>query len=270
MLRRQLTPLGILFCLFSLSVVFAQPGRGADDKAAGTVITNSLGMKFAYSPAGTFQMGSTKYSNNAKPVHTVIIGRGFYMGRTEVTQGEWEKVMGTTLRQQQDKYFVLSGEGADYPMYYVSWEEAKEYIRRLNDRNDGYIYSLPTEAEWEYAARAGTTGDYAGDLDSMAWYDKNSGYTSHPVGQKSPNAFGLYDMHGNVMEWCEDIYNDKGYAGLPTDGSANMSVGNKNLRVLRGGSFGLNANSARSAFRGGAAQSHRNGLVGFRVVARVR
>jgi eukaryotic-like serine/threonine-protein kinase len=165
----------------------------------------------------------------------------------------------------------------------------------LNARDDGYIYSLPTEAEWEYAARSGTTGDYAGDLDSMAWYGNNSGNSyldagaiwktdqsnygkrilangtaAHPVGQKQPNAFGLYDMHGNVWEWCEDIYNDKGYSGSPTDGSANVSVGDTSKRVLRGGSWAEDADGARSALRGGKAPSSRVISGGFRVLARLR
>ncbi len=132
----------------------------------------------------------------------------------------------------------------------------------MNARDDGYIYSLPTEAEWEYATRAGTTGDYAGDLDAMAWYDQNSGGATRSVGQKQPNAFGLYNMHGNVWESCEDIYNDKGDAGSPTDGSANVSVGDSSRRVLRGGSWYGDAGSARSAGR--------SSVDGFRVLARLR
>ncbi len=252
------------------------PNLTSGSITAGTVITNSLGMKFAYSPAGTFQMGSTQ-SVDEGPVRTVSIGQGFYMGRTEVTQGQWEQVMGTTIGQQRDKAPKPErakgvGEGADYPMYYVNWEEAKEYIQRLNARNDGYIYSLPTEAEWEYAARAGTTGDYGGNgsLDAMGWYRANSGKTAHPVGQKQPNAFGLYDMHGNLFEWCEDIVNDKGYAGSPTDGSANVSVGDSSKRVLRGGAWIGVADFARSADRVGSEPSVRLNYAGFRILAHLR
>ncbi len=253
------------------------PNLTSGSITAGTVITNSLGMKFAYSPAGTFQMGSTNGDADEKPVRTVRISQGFYMGRTEVTQGQWEQVMGTTIKQQRDKAVgsplydgaSLNGVGADYPMYYVSWEESKEYIRRLNARNDGYIYSLPTEAEWEYAARAGTTGDYAGSLKAMGWYHKNSENETHPVATKQPNAWGLYDMHGNVWESCEDIYKAS-YTNLPTDGTANISIGNASRRVLRGGSVYSDAKITRSAIRVPFERSKQQSDHGFRVLARLK
>ena len=148
----------------------------------------------------------------------------------------------------------------------VSWDDAIAFIARLNAQKDGYSYRLPTEAEWEYACRAGTTGDYAGDLDAMAWYDKNSGNKTHDVGTKLPNAFGLFDMHGNVWEWCQDWYHDS-YNGAPTDGSAWLSGGEQKYRVLRGGSWVNVATFLRSANRVWITPDARNNPFGFRVVA---
>ena len=132
--------------------------------------------------------------------------------------------------------------------------------------NDAYRYRLPSEAEWEYACRAGTTGDYAGTLNDMAWYAENSENRTHPVGQKQPNAWGLFDMHGNVWEWCEDWYHET-YSGAPTDGSAWLSGGEHKYRVLRGGSWNY---YARSAIRVYFPPDWRNDAYGFRVVAVAR
>jgi len=178
---------------------------------------NSIGMEFVYIPPGDFMMGSDEESDE-KPIHKVTISNGFWMGKTEVTQEQWQAVMSNNSSHHQNC--------SQCPVESVSWNNAKEFIAKLNTKNDGFEYRLPSEAEWEYAARAGTTGDYAGNLDSMAWYNANSGDKMHPVGQKQPNAFGLYDMHGNFQEWCEDIYSYD-YNGLPTDGSANPSGGGK-------------------------------------------
>ena len=148
-------------------------------------------MEFASVPAGSFKMGLDSYSDES-PVHQVTFASGFYMGRYEVTQAQWQKVMGNN--PSSDKSC-----GENCPVEKVSWDDAQEFIKKLNAMNDGYTYRLPSEAEWEYACRAGTTGDDAGDLDSMAWYGKNSDDKMHPVGQKQPNAWGLYDMHGKCV-----------------------------------------------------------------------
>ncbi|MBE7517289.1 MAG: SUMF1/EgtB/PvdO family nonheme iron enzyme [Chloracidobacterium sp.] len=217
--------------------------------------TNSIGMQFAFIPAGTFEMGEPAAS------HTVTISKDFYIGKYEVTQAQWQAVTGSN-----PSYIKQCGQNC--PVEAVSWDDAQVFIAKLNAKNDGFVYSLPTEAQWEYAARAGTTGDYGGtgNLDEMGWYDKNSGSTSHPVGQKQPNAFGLYDMHGNVWEWCQDWYGDYPKESV-TDPKGAASG---QYRVLRGGSWLSYATNARSAYRIVNAPDVRDDYIGFRVVASVR
>lgn len=156
-------------------------------------MTNSAGIEFVWIPPGSFMMGSDSRGWYVQPVRQVTIGRGFYMGRYEVTQAQWQAVMGSNPSDFK---------GDNLPVQNVSWNDAQEFISQLNAANDGYQYRLPSEAEWEYACRAGTTGDYAGVLDAMAWYKNNSDKYTHPVGTKQPNAFGLYDMHGSA----DDLY----------------------------------------------------------------
>jgi formylglycine-generating enzyme required for sulfatase activity len=163
--------------------------------------------------------------------------------------------------------------GANAPVEGVSWDDAQEYCRKLTERERaagrlpaGYEYSLPTEAQWEYACRAGTTGPYAGngDLSSMGWYDDNSGSTTHPVGQKQANAWGLYDMHGNVWEWCHDWYGS--YPGGAVTDPTGASSGS--YRVGRGGSWNLDAGFCRSALRIILDPSNRFINLGFRLALR--
>ena len=207
---------------------------------------------------GSFEMGSTA-NDDEKPVHTVKISQGFLMGKYEVTRGQWEGVMGNNPRS-----FIKCGK--DCPVEDVSWDDAKEFIAKLNAKNDGFVYSLPSEAQWEYAARAGTMGDYYGNLDDIAWYGNNSGSTMHPVGKKQPNAFGLYDMSGNVWEWCEDWYGI--YSGGNQTDPKGASSGE--YRVFRGGGSNDLGAYSRSAYRGrSAAVAHGSGF-GFRVLAHPR
>ena len=192
---------------------------------------------------------------------------GFWIGKYEVTQAQWEAIMGNT-----PSYF----KGADYPVESVSWNDAQEFLRKLNATpsqsplNQGGqrgVFRLPSEAEWEYAARTGTQtaysfGDEPSQLNNYAWHSANSGGKTHSVGQKQPNKFGLYDMHGNVWEWVADTYH-KNYKGAPKDGSAWVSGGS--FRVLRGGSWNFAPRHVRSADRNYNDPALRYGYIGFRV-----
>ena len=229
--------------------------------------------KMIFVKGGTFQMGSDSGDDDEKPVHSVTVS-DFYMGEFEVTQALWQEVMGTTIYQQRDKAnksWSVHGVGADYPMYYVSYTEAEEFCGRLNQRlrsqlPDGYRFSLPTEAEWEYAARGGSKSNaytYSGsnDLSDVGWYTDNSGESTHKVGSKRANSLGLYDMSGNVWEWCSDWYEDyRCWSSQtdPRDPSSRLS------RVLRGGSWSYGASSCRVADRSLNGPSRRN-FIGFRL-----
>ncbi len=177
--------------------------------AAPKTLRNSLGMEFVLLPAGTLQMGSSASEgyHDEQPVHTVHLTRPFYLGKYEVTQGQWQAVMGSNPS-------LFTGD-PNRPVENVSWNDVQEFIRRLNAQEGATLYRLPTEAEWEYAARAGTTtrwsfGDDASQLARYSWYSENAGGQTHPVGQLLPNPWGLYDMYGNVWEWVQDWY-DAGY-----------------------------------------------------------
>jgi formylglycine-generating enzyme required for sulfatase activity len=154
--------------------------------------------------------------------------------------------------------------GEKRPVDSVTLYEAEQFIHRLNLRNDGYIYRLPTEAEWEYAARAGSLGEYTGKLDAVAWYKSNSGGSSHEVAQKEPNAYGLFDVHGNVWEWCADRYKESYYSESPSSDPKGPSDGLD--RVLRGGSWFYAERFQRLSVRWKLPPSVRNANVGFRVL----
>jgi len=231
--------------------------RVTAQSALGASFTNSIGVKFVLIPSGEFMMGSkdTGGDSDEQPVHRVRISRPFYMGIHEVTQRQWEAVMGSN-----PSHF----KGADRPVEQVSWVDVQTFIGKLNDREGRNVYRLPTEAEWEYACRAGTTGAYAGDLASMGWYADNSDNRTHPVGRKRANAWGLYDMHGNVWEWVGDWYAGNYYKNSPRADPIGPSSGS--YRVLRGGGWNLNAALCRSADRNLNAPVVRYGSLGFRLV----
>jgi formylglycine-generating enzyme required for sulfatase activity len=216
---------------------------------------------FVNIPAGEFLMGSSNGDRDERPAHRVRISRGFEMGKYEVTQAQWEAVMGSN-----SSHF----KGPNLPVENVSWDEVQDFIQRLNGLSQRYTFRLPTEAEWEYACRAGTTGDYAGSLDAMAWYGANSGNRTHPVGQKQPNAWGLYDMHGNVWEWCQDWYGSNYYEQSPGTDPQGPSSGSG--RVVRGGSWGDSAAFCGSVARhydrspGIRYRIYRFSFLGFRLV----
>ena len=209
--------------------------------------TNSIGMEFVLIPSGKFEMGSPVGEEGRRdydgPVHMVTIEKAYYLGKYEVTQEQWRKVMLSNPSRFK---------GDDLPVEWVSWNDVQEFVRKLNEMEGTDKYRLPSEAEWEYTARAGTTtrysfGDDESDLSDYAWYSSNSNDKTHPVGQKQPNPWGLYDMHGNVWELVQDSWHYD-YNGAPTDGSA-WESGDGSARVRRGGSWGNGAWSCLSARR---------------------
>lgn len=216
------------------------------------------GMEFVYIPAGSFQMGGDKYDNE-KPVHQVTISEGFYLGKYEVTQGEWERIMGSNPSRFK--------ENTRLPVEGVSWEDVQIFIRKLNEREGKEVYRLPSEAEWEYACRAGTSGDYAGNLDAMGWYKGNAGDKTHPVGEKSPNGWGLYDMHGNVREWCGDWYGEKYYQSSPSEDPRGPNTGSH--WVIRGGSWDDYGDRRRPTARNARPPGYRDFRIGFRILRMV-
>ena len=182
--------------------------------------------------------------SNELPVHTVNLTQSFYVQKTEVTQGQWREVMGTNPSN-----FGTCGDTC--PVEMVSWDDIQTFLATLNAQDPGKNYRLPTEAEWEYACRAGTTGDYGGTgvADEMGWYSENAGSMTHPVAGKQPNAWGLFDMHGNVWEWVQDWYLDTYYSVSPTDDPTGPTIGTD--RVLRGGGWSgwvYSTHSAQRAF----------------------
>lgn len=195
--------------------------------------------QFSLIPPGTFFMGGEGHRHE-RPVHVVTLTQAFYMQRTPVTQGQWREIMGTN-----PSWFSECGDAC--PVERVGWNVIQEFIERLNERYPDRNYRLPTEAEWEYAARAGTTGDYGGTgvLDEMGWYRDNSGNRTHPVALKQPNAWGLYDMHGNVWEWVEDWYAP--YTAEPKTDPTGPETGH--FKVRRGGSYARDARQVRAAYR---------------------
>jgi formylglycine-generating enzyme required for sulfatase activity len=223
----------------------------------GVLTVKGVRYELATIPAGEFQMGSNSSQTyaNEKPVHNVRISKGFWLGKTEVTQGLWMAVMGSNPSWSKN--------GDNYPVEFVAWNECQVFIQTLNRMVGGDAFRLPSEAEWEYACRAGSMDDRYGDLDAIAWYESNSGNTIHPVGQKQPNSWGLYDMLGNVFEWCQDWFDEKYYQNSPIIDPSGPSAGAN--RVLRGGCFGFYAEFIRSAFRFSDDPSTRNINFGFRL-----
>jgi len=243
---------------------------------------------FVSIPAGEFEMGcspgDTECFPDEKPCHRVRIAKSFEIGKYPVTQAMWESVMGNNPSHFQ---------GPDRPVEQVSWDDVQEFLAKLNSNHDGYHYRLPTEAEWEYAARAGTTGARYGDLGAIAWYGDNSGsqqidsaalfqnnkvkYASrllangngtHPVGQLRPNAWGLYDMLGNVLQWVQDWYAEGYYQVSPANDPPGPSSGR--ARGLRGGSWISPAAGLRVSARGQDEPGSRNNIIaGFRCVRTV-
>jgi formylglycine-generating enzyme required for sulfatase activity len=236
-----------------------------------TETVNRVGIEMVLVPAGKFltcypQGDDDSYRKTTK--NEITISKPFYMGKYEVTQLQWRAVsalpkVSIALPSDPSKF-----KGDNLPVEQVSWDEAVEFCKRLL-RATGKTYRLPTAAEWEYACRAGTSGMYAGSLDAMAWYENNSGNTTHPVGQKQANRFGLYDMHGNVLEWCNDVYErnyerNYGYWSPAVDPQG-PSTGDA-ARVARGGDWYSKATLVQAAFIDAIDRSFRYGYLGFRLL----
>lgn len=216
-------------------------------------------------PGGTFYMGSSASDRNRNvnegPQHQVTINKAFYIGVQEVTQAQWEAVMGTRPSR--------FGYNPDYPVDSVSWDDCQRFIQKLNTMGLG-TYRLPTEAEWEYVCRAGSATRFPWGEDSdftqimdYAWFGSNSGSKTHAVGQKKPNAWGIFDMHGNVAEWCADWISDSYSLASEMNPKGALSG---SYRVVRGGSWDSSPQNCRSAYRSGYSPASLSGGVGFRIV----
>ena len=289
-----------LVCLLALTTgglfVAARPAKPqtARVKPDSKVITNSIGMKLAPIPAGKFVMGSPadeKERDDNEPQHEVAITKPFYMGVYEVTQREYEKLMGKARNEWNHGAHFDAGNGGslDHPMENVRWYQAVEFCKRLSElaeeKRAGRRYRLPTEAEWEYACRAGTTTvfNFGNSLSSeQANFKGTAPYGSASegpylrktakVGSYKPNAFGLYDMHGNVWEWCADWYDKDYYRNSPKKDPKGPAAGvlstgyNDFYRVVRGGCWLDEGRACRSAYRFRAMPHDNYRLIGFRVV----
>lgn len=226
--------------------------------------TNSIGMKFVLVPAGKFIMGEnlplSEGKGDERPAHEVTISRPFYMGQHEVTQEQWEKVMGGNPSMHP---------GQANPVDSVSWNDAQAFIRKLNQMEGHSRYRLPTEAEWEYAARAGTgTRYFFGNDEALlpdhAWITENADGTTHPVGTKKPNAWGIYDTSGNVREWTNDWYDDAYYAVSPASDPVGPEKGYG--KAYRGGSKDGSVFPTRSSYRWRETPDTRVQNLGFRIM----
>ena len=266
----------IILIALAFSIVAAQTKSLAQEAQTNTRQSHPAEPEMIKVSGGTFRMGCTQEQQGScdddeSPLHSVTVS-SFQIGKYEITQGQWKLIMGTTIRQQRDKagsdysIYKIVGEGDNYPMYYVSWDEAQAFISRLNAAT-GKSYRLPTEAEWEYAARGGNRSQgykYSGsnNLYDVAWFTDNSGGQTHPVGTKKANELGIYDMSGNVLEWCLDWYGS--YSASPQQDP--VGAGRGSHRVFRGGSWYNDAGYCRVALRCGNSPGNRSRALGFRVV----
>lgn len=251
------------FCFFLLGGCIPQISQNFPSSTSSAPTPAPIPMEFVLIPAGSFTMGTDPgfESGNQMPQHTVTISKPFYMGKYEVTQAQWQEVMG-----DNPAHF----KGPNNPVENVSWEDVQEFIRFLNAKEGCNCYRLPTEAEWEYATRAGTSsvysfGDNKNELAEHAWFNDNAGGKTHPVGEKRPNRWGLHDVHGNVFEWVQDWNGENYYSNKSVTDPKGPSTGSH--RVIRGGGWALAAEGCRSDSRGfGVPGSEgRSILVGFRL-----
>jgi formylglycine-generating enzyme required for sulfatase activity len=250
-----------VYALMTVFFVLAMTGSGG----AGPVkkgFTNTLAMKFVYIPAGNFIMGAVEIiEDDNTPTHKVTISKGFYLGIQEVTADQWYAVM---------KQYPDDSRGK-LPVANVSWQDVQAFIKKLNELEKTTKYRLPTEAEWEYAARAGTKGDFFFGTEAKksldyAWFFSHRGMkkVAHPVGEKKPNAWGLYDIYGNLIEWCQDWY-DKGYYKKSPDRDPKGPASGR-WRVVRGGSFKEFLRKCCSVYRNAFGETDAFNSIGFRLV----
>ena len=256
-MSRKLQMIGImLVILISISCGGSMPTDTLTPGEVGDIwVRPADGMEMVFVPGGEFQMGSNDGDDNEKPVHTVTVS-DFYIGKYEVTQKEWRDIMGNN---------PSSFKGDNLPVEKVSWNDIQKFIKKLNTKT-GLNYRLPTDAEWEYAARGGNKSKgykYSGsnNIDDVAWYRDNSGKKTHSVGSKKANELGIYDMSGNVREWCNDRYGS--YSSNSQTNPIGASSGS--YRVYRGGSYAYYANSCRVANRSDYPDS-RSFHIGFRLL----
>jgi formylglycine-generating enzyme required for sulfatase activity len=237
-----------------------EPRPKVAEAPASRVIDSVTGIEFVLVPGGRFMMGDTFGDGfeNELPVHEVEVDP-VYIAKFPVTQSQWLRVMPTN---------PAAFEGQDRPVEQISWTDVQTFLQKLADMNQArYHHRLPTEAEWEYAARSGGKVEkYAGgdQVESLAWFDENSDGQTHPVGLKRPNAMGLYDMSGNVWEWCQDLFDEKAYTKHSPKNPV-ITAGRPD-RVIRGGSWNLDAWSIRCARRFGFPQEYSGPGLGFRLV----
>ena len=234
--------------------------------------TNSIGMELVWIPPGRFMMGASATDKEAydfeKPQHEVVLTRGFHLGKYPVTRGQYGEFVRATGHKSAGKWEEPGFVQTDgHPVVNVSWEDAMSFCAWLSE-GESFSYRLPTEAEWEYSCRAGTlTPRYKGrkSLDKIAWYHTNSGGSTHAVGEKESNGWGLHDMLGNVWEWCFDYWSDKYSMDKCIDIVCLEEGTIRVIRVIRGGGWSLGARYCRSAFRGRVDPSDAGASIGFRL-----
>ena len=250
----------ILLCLLPFAT--SLPGRESSWKS---IVIEDLELELIHVKAGIFTMGSLpgepQHDKAEGPRMEVTFTHPFWLGKTEVTQAQYEAIAGINPSRLQEV-------GPTAPVEEVSWDDAMKFCKILTIREKeakrlpkGYEYTLPTEAQWEYACRAGTTSDYAGNPASMGWSNGNSKGTTHPVAQLRPNQWGIYDMSGNVLEWCLDWYDN--YPSGKVKNPKGPAHGY--FRIARGGSWRMDAHIGRSAARAGGSQGRRDYTIGFRL-----